>query len=435
MKLLRPTVLAASLLCAAAPARVLAQTSPAAAAVQDGPVRLYLDCSGFYCEGDYYQTEIPFVTHVRDRSDSDVHLLITSQSTASGGVQYTLAFLGQRRFAGENQTLTHVTEAGASQDSRRSGLARVIKLGLVRYAAQSPTAGRLTVSYQAPAQQASAAAARDPWRHWTFRVSGNGFFNGEESYSSRSMFASASASRVTEQWKLSLSSNVSESFSRFEIDDATVFRNTQTSRGANGLVVRSLGRHLSAGATGSVSRSTYFNQDLAVRIAPAVEYNFFPYAESTRRQATLRYSVGPVAYDYSRETIYGKTSETRLDQLLLAGVVARQPWGSVNVSAQAASQVNDLSRNRLNVGGGVELNLIRGLSMNLNGSYERLRDQQYLPAGEATDEEILLRRRQLATGFQYFASVGLSYTFGSRLSPVVNPRFGSSGGGGIVIID
>ena len=58
-----------------------------------------------------------------------------------------------------------------------------------------------------------------------------------------------------------------------------------------------------------------------------------------------------------------------------------------------------------------------------DGWYERLRDQLYLPAGEATEEEILLRRRQLATGFQYFASMGLSYTIGSRFRTVVNSRF------------
>jgi hypothetical protein len=42
----------------------------------------------------------------------------------------------------------------------------------------------------------------------------------------------------------------------------------------------------------------------------------------------------------------------------------------------------------------------------------------------STLEEILLRRRQLATRYSYYGSVGLSYTFGSIFSNVVNPRFG-----------
>lgn len=398
----------------------------------DAAVRMFLDCSGFYCEDAFYQTEIAFVTHVRDRSDADVHVLVTPQQTGAGGTEYTIAFLGQGRFAGDTLTLRHTGEPNASDDVERRGLAQVIKLGLVRYVAQSPQAARLRVSYSAP--QAAAAAGRDPWDHWTFRISGNGFFNGEQQYSSRNVFGTVSASRITEQWKLRLSLSGNERRSRFEIDSVTEITNTQSGRSLNALLVRSLGGHLSAGVTASASRASYFNQDLVLRVAPAVEYNVYPYAESTRRQFTFRYSVGPTAYRYEEETIFGKMEETRLQQSLIAGVVARQPWGSVNVSAEGAAFLDDVAQHRMQLGGGVELNLVRGLSLNVNGSYERLRDQIYLRAGEATDDEILLRRRQLATGFQYFASLGLSYTFGSRFSPVVNPRFGGPGGGGGVVI-
>lgn len=400
-----------------------AQPTPAAAGARDERVRVYLDCSGFYCESDFYQTELPFVAHVRDRSDAEVHVLVTRQSTGAGGMEYTLAFLGHGRFAGSDATLRHVAEPGASEDRVRQGLAQAIKLGLVRYVADSPEAARLTVSYAAPAQAQAAAPARDPWNHWTFRVSGNGFFNGEQTYSSRNLWGSVTASRTTERWKLRVGVDLSESSSRYEIDSVTTYTNTQTSRGVNGLLVRSLGRHLSAGATASASRSTYFNQDLALRAGPAVEYNVFPYAESTRRQLTVRYSVGPVWYDYAVPTIFERTSETRMQQSLVAAVVARQPWGSVNVAVEGAHFLNDVKQNRLVMSGGVELNLFRGLSLNVDGSYDRLRDQVYLPAGEASEEEILLRRRQLATGFQYFGSVGVSYTFGSRFNTVVNPRF------------
>jgi hypothetical protein len=59
----------------------------------------------------------------------------------------------------------------------------------------------------------------------------------------------------------------------------------------------------------------------------------------------------------------------------------------------------------------------------MDGGWSRIRDQIYLRAGEATDEEILLRRRQLATGYRYRFSAGLSYTFGSIFNNVVNTRF------------
>ena len=37
--------------------------------------------------------------------------------------------------------------------------------------------------------------------------------------------------------------------------------------------------------------------------------------------------------------------------------------------------------------------------------------------------DVLLRRRALLTGFQYFTHFGVSYTFGSIYNNVVNPRF------------
>ena len=58
----------------------------------------------------------------------------------------------------------------------------------------------------------------------------------------------------------------------------------------------------------------------------------------------------------------------------------------------------------------------------------RTRDQIYLPKGEATTEEILVRQRQLATGYQYFLNFGISYSFGSIFNNIVNPRFGGGGG-------
>jgi hypothetical protein len=45
----------------------------------------------------------------------------------------------------------------------------------------------------------------------------------------------------------------------------------------------------------------------------------------------------------------------------------------------------------------------------------------------------LLRRKQLETSYNYYAYVGISYSFGSIFNNAVNPRFGSSGGGGMSI--
>lgn len=204
-------------------------------------LRLFLDCSGFYCDSDYYRTEIGFVSHVRDRQDADLHLLVTRQTTGGGGGEYTLTFLGQRRFATMSDTLRYVAPQTATEDERRKGLARTIKLGLTRYVAGTPAAARLQVSFDAPSgRNEPKEAVRDPWNHWTFRSNVRGFFNGESRVKSRSLSGSVSANRVTDQWKVQLSATGSDRSNRFEVSDTRTITSEQHSYGLNGLVVRSL---------------------------------------------------------------------------------------------------------------------------------------------------------------------------------------------------
>ncbi len=103
---------------------------------------LFLDCSDFYCDPDYYRTEIAFVDHVRERSAADVHVLITRQRTGGDGRLFTLAFYGQRRFAGLADTLTVSTKQGATEDEQRQAISRVVKLGLARYLARTADGDR-----------------------------------------------------------------------------------------------------------------------------------------------------------------------------------------------------------------------------------------------------------------------------------------------------
>ncbi|MEO6236081.1 MAG: hypothetical protein ABIQ52_03725 [Vicinamibacterales bacterium] len=65
--------------------------------------------------------------------------------------------------------------------------------------------------------------------------------------------------------------------------------------------------------------------------------------------------------------------------------------------------------------------------MNMSGEFSRTRDQIYLPLGEASTEEILLRQRQLLTGYEYSFDFGFGYSFGSIFNNIVNPRFGGGG--------
>jgi hypothetical protein len=79
--------------------------------------------------------------------------------------------------------------------------------------------------------------------------------------------------------------------------------------------------------------------------------------------------------------------------------------------------------------GDIEIRLFRGFFLSLRGNTSLVRDQLFLEAGEVPDEEILLRRRELATDYQYSFRVGITYSFGSIYNNVVNSRFAGASGG------
>jgi len=193
------------------------------------------------------------------------------------------------------------------------------------------------------------------------------------------------------------------------------------------LVVKSLSKHWSAGAFLSVQSSTYSNLKLSATVAPAVEYNIFPYDESTKRQFRILYRVGYTGTRYHEETIFFKTSEGLLQESLSWAYEVKRPWGTVSLELEGSHFFHDFSKNRVELGAEAEVRIWKGLSFNLYGNYARIRDQLGLPRAGASYEEVLLQQRQLATGYEYYISVGLSFTFGSTKSNVVNPRFGNGG--------
>ena len=111
-----------------------------------------------------------------------------------------------------------------------------------------------------------------------------------------------------------------------------------------------------------------------------------------------------------------------------------QKWGNISLTASYRNYLRDFSENSLSVNGNISWSVAKGLRVNLGGNYSFIRDQISIPKGEATAEEIFLRRKELKTAFDYFLHFGLSYTFGSSYNNVVNPRFGGGQGGRMITI-
>ena len=435
-------VLAATALGAqtAPPATPRQSTTADTSSLQSQAIRVFLDCQGRVrgCDRDFFVTEIGFVNWMRDRFDADVQILVSGLQNGGGGTENTITFIGRRAFERMSDTLVLNTLPNDPDDRIRRELARTFKLGLTRFAAKSPIAKQMQVTFAAPAggrPQSAAANLKDRWNLWTYSTNVNAFVRAEEQQRSLNGSLSFSANRATEKWKInfSTSGNVSnQSFTipakgttpKFEVT------NEQRTYNANSLIVRSLSTHLSAGLKLGAGYSDFLNQKLALRLQPAVEYNIFPWSEQTRRQLTFLYNVGPNYYRYQRTTVFNEDQETRISQQATASFVARQQWGSSNVSLDWLNYLHDFDRHALTLSGNVDLRIGRGFSLNIGGSAARINDQLYLPRAGNTEEEILLQRQALQTGFRITSFIGVRYTFGSIYNTIVNQRFTSLGASG-----
>ena len=115
-------------------------------------LNVFIDCKR--CDGDFLKKEITFISYVRDRHEAQAHILITTQTPASGGMEYTLEFIGQERFSGINDTLKLAAGPLDTADINRNKLAKAIKTGLSVMSRKLP----LWITSQ------SHTAARKLWR-------------------------------------------------------------------------------------------------------------------------------------------------------------------------------------------------------------------------------------------------------------------------------
>lgn len=395
-------------------------------------INVYLDCN--FCDFDFLRTEIPYVNWMRDRTVSDVHLLATSQNTGGGGQEYVFTFIGLRGFAQTTDTLKYLASVNATPDDRRRGYSRTIKTGLVPFLSRTALAERLNVTVTPEAANAGAArqaaAQHDPWRAWVFTLSSNGFTSGEKSYTFFNGFFYGQASRTTAAWKSIIGGDFSYDDSKSTVENGNFAGNADTTYvtirrnwSAYGTQYKALNQHWSAGLTSSLGSNSYNNQDRYARAKAGIEYNLFPYRESTRRQLRAQYGVGVVHYNYTDTTIYLRTSETRpIHYAALLGS-ARQPWGSLNGNITHNALLDDKSQRSTRINGNTSIRVLKGLNFNMSGSYSWIHDQLYLRKGSATTANVLLRQQALKTSYSYHGSFGLSYTFGSIFNNIVFPRF------------
>ena len=375
-------------------------------------------------DGEALLKGIPFVTPVAVRDEAQVEVLIEQRDPASGP-GFVITFTGLRDCAGMEQNLDYAPGPGETQAQVEAGLSRTLKMGLMKYVAATPAARRIRIRLM---DQVKPTDVVDRWDSWVFSASANGMFQGERTYGSRMFFGSFSANRVTPALKIRMALSASLQKDRFDYEGEEIHSRSE-SRGFEGLFAKSLGPHWSAGVFLTGASSTYENIRTKVAVAPAVEFNVFPYSESTRRQLRFTYWIGTNLVRYREETIYEKLRENLPQQGLGATFEVKRGWGTISTSLEAQNYLRDFGKNRLELNTEISIRVFKGFSFEVHGGGARIRDQLSLPRRGASIDEVILQRKQQATSYSYYMMAGFSYTFGSIFSNIVNPRFGSSGSG------
>ena len=107
--------------------------------------------------------------------------------------------------------------------------------------------------------------------------------------------------------------------------------------------MKSLNDHWSFGGEAEYFTSTYSNYDANINISPAIEYNIFPYAESTTKLLTFFYKIGPEYSNYTDTTIFEKENEILLRNRLDISLSMTQKWGSITIGLNGSNYFHDLS--------------------------------------------------------------------------------------------
>ncbi len=387
-------------------------------------VKIYLDCS-WSCDYDFLQREMSYVDFYRDAKTANLHIIVKGERSSTGGEIVTFRFIGIEEFKGVENTLLLDVPPNTSDNDERLLYLEMLKKGIYAYIIRTSDKDNVSISFGETDKEDVKKEEKDKWNNWAFRTSIGGYFSGQESYSNSNSYVSLSANRITEESKFTSSFYINSSISKYKFEtdpDVTV---ENKSKYANMTYVKSKGEHFSIGAKANYSQATFMNYDGSYKFSPCVEYNLFPYSESSEHRLSLLYGVSANHNDYTDTTVYLITSENFASHLFEFTYNNEQTWGSFNFSIRGNQILDkdDLRKYNVRISSRADWNITKGLSLNYSASINFDRAQIHLPLSSVTYEEIILRQKELESNYFYYMYFGISYTFGSMKNNVVNPRF------------
>lgn len=397
-------------------------------------LKVYIDCR-VGCDLTFFKTEITIVDFVIDRTAADAHVLVTSQPVGSGGKQYQLNFYGQNNYKDYIDTLYFSTKPNASAAEARQSMLSYLMYGLTPLIAKTSFAPVIQISMKNKKATSEVAAStsntKDKWNYWAYSVGVDGQLNADQVYKTNVISSDISANRTTDKLKVSFSAYGSLNNTRYKYtygDSISTYLVKNTEYGFYNEVVKTITGHWSAGYQASFSNNTFANIKRKLYFKPAIEYNIFNFKDVNNRLLVIRYGIDISNRRYYDTTIFNKISETRYGQKASVTLTLNKKWGTINTGIEYRNFFSDASLNSMGISAHADIKITGSFSFYVNANASIVHDQVNLVKGGATEQEVLTRKRQIASNFNYYTSFGVKFRFGSILNNFVNPRFEGYGG-------
>ncbi len=393
-----------------------------------GKLNVFIDCR-VGCDFSYFKSEINIVNFVLDMTSADVHVLLTAQTAGSGGVQYKMNFYGQNQYKKYSDTLIFNTLPNATASDVRNAILQYLMLGFSPLIAKTPYASQVKIVMKEDPLNARPPYEndkRDKWNFWVFRVAASGQYNAERVYKNNVISSNLSANRTTDKLKVEFYLNGDLRNSVYTYEDSastTNYKVKNTDYRFYHNLVKSFSDHWSYGYQTSFSNNTFDNYKRKLFFSPSIEYNVYDYKEVNNRFFVIRYGLDVNNIDYYDTTIYNKIRETIYGHRFSAAITLNKKWGTFNGGIYYRNYFKDWSLNAIGLSANADVRIGSGLSFFVRANASLVHNQINLVKGGVTEQEVLTRKRQLASTYNYYTSFGLAFRFGSILNNFVNPRF------------
>jgi hypothetical protein len=396
-------------------------------------LQVFIDCSRIGCDLTFIRSEIKIVDFLLDRQAADVHVLITAQRAGGGGSQYQLIFYGQQIYKGYTDTLLFTTARTATKDEIRQQLVQGIMIGIAPLVARTAYASAIAIDMKGndSTNLLSAGVTGDRWNYWIFNLGIDGEFNADKIYKSNRYSSDFSADRTTKKLKAGFRVYGSKRVSVYEYEDSSGISKNTVNNSEYGFyhhLVKALGPRWSYGYQANYTNNTFSNYKRKIYLNPSIEYNIYPYLDVNNRFFVLRYGIDVTNNNYYDTTLYNRLEETLYGQKASATLTLNQKWGTFYSSIYYRNYFHNWKLNNMGVNLNVNVRVTGGLSFYINTSGNIVHDQVYLVKGNVTEQDVLTRKRQLASNYNYRIYFGINFRFGSKLNNFINPRFQGYGG-------